>query len=64
MTTFGVAQLMHKDKQGVMAWATSSMHIHEPTAQVTKVVQRRGHAVGPVGLTELIRLKALHASQV
>lgn len=55
---------MHKEEQGVMAWTTSSMHIHEPPAQVTKVVQHRGHAVGPAGLAELIRLKALHASQV
>lgn len=55
---------MHKEEQGDMAWTTSFMHIHEPPAQVTEVVQHRGRAVGPAGLAELIRLKILHASQV
>lgn len=28
------------------------MHIHEPPAQVTEVVQHRGRAVGPAGLVD------------
>lgn len=55
---------MHKEEQGEMAWTTIVMHIHEPPAQVTEVVQHRGHAVGPAGLAELIRLEVLYASQV
>lgn len=53
--TFGVAQLMHKEKQGDMAQTASVMHIHEPPAHVTEVVQHRGRAVGPAGSAELIR---------
>lgn len=64
MATFGVAQLMHKDEQGDMAGTTSLMHIHEPPAQVTDVVQHRGRAASPAGLGKLMWLKVLHASQV
>lgn len=39
--TFGVAQLMHKEEQGDVAWTTSLMHIHEPLAQVTRAIQCR-----------------------
>lgn len=46
---------MHKEKQGDMARTTSFMHIHEPPAHVTEVVQHRGRAVGPAGSAELIR---------
>lgn len=41
---------MHKEEQRDMAWTTSLMHIHEPPAQVTEVVQRGGRAVDPAGL--------------
>lgn len=45
---------MHKEEQGDMARTTSFMHIHEPPAQVTEVVQHRGHAVSPAGLAKLM----------
>lgn len=28
--TFGVAQLMHKEERGDVAWTISFMHIHQP----------------------------------
>lgn len=55
---------MHKDEQWDMAWTRSLLNMHESQTQVTEVVQRRGHALGPAGLTELIRLKVLYASEV
>ncbi len=56
MMTFGMAQFMHKEEQGDMAWTTGFMHKHERPAQMTEVVQHRGRDVGPAGLAELIRL--------
>lgn len=60
--TFGVAQLMHKEKQRDMTWTTSFMHIHDPPAQVTEVIQHRGDAACPTGLAELIRQPMVHNS--
>lgn len=49
VTTYGVAQLMHKEERGDNSWAARFLHIHEPAALVTEVVQQRGYAVDPEG---------------